>query len=207
NYRIQTINDLAPNARNVNNLTGAREVVRWAFTEASVGDVSEIFEVDNAYVVALLTEQTEEGIAELKDVRDQVLTEVRNEKKGDYIIEKIKGLSTLEEMKGVFGDIASIGTTPDLKLSATVLPGVGFAPKSIGTIFGLEKSGVISDPIKEDIGVIVAELNTITPAPEIADYSRYQNQLNANSSQRTSYMLMMALEELAEIKDYRYKFF
>src|SRR5690606_20824162 len=26
NYRIQTINDLAPNARNVNNLTGAREV-------------------------------------------------------------------------------------------------------------------------------------------------------------------------------------
>jgi peptidyl-prolyl cis-trans isomerase D len=207
NYRIQTVNDLTPNSRNVNDLTGAREVVRWAFTEASVGNVSEIFEVDNAYVVALLTDQTEEGIAELKDVRDQVLTEVRNRKKGDYIIEKIQGLGTLQEMKEVFGDVASIGTTPDLKLSATVLPGVGFAPKSIGTIFGLEKTGVVSDPVKEDIGVIVAKLNAITPAPEIADYSRYQNQLSQNSSQRTGYMIMMAMEELAEVKDYRYKFF
>src|SRR5690606_17232387 len=48
-YRIISAHGISPNARNINNLTGAREVVRWAFTDAGVGDVSEIFELDNAY--------------------------------------------------------------------------------------------------------------------------------------------------------------
>src|SRR5690606_33867663 len=188
-YRIISAHGISPNARNINNLTGAREVVRWAFTDAGVGDVSEIFELDNAYVVALLTAKTEEGYAELKDVQDQVVTMVRNEKKAQYIADKIKGMNSLEEMKNVFGDVASLGNTPDLKLSATVLPGVGYAPKAIGTIFGLIQAGAISKPRQEEIGVIVAKLNAITPAPEIGDYSRYQNQLTANSCQRASYMV------------------
>src|SRR5690606_30873719 len=119
-YRIISAHGISPYARDINNLTGAREVVRWAFTDAGVGDVSEIFELDNAYVVALLTAKTEEGYAELKDVQDQVVTMVRNEKKAQYIADKIKGMNSLEEMKNVFGDVASLGNTPDLKLSATV---------------------------------------------------------------------------------------
>jgi peptidyl-prolyl cis-trans isomerase D len=207
NYNIITANDVNPNERNLNNLAGAREVIRWAFTDASVGDVSPIFELEDAYVVAHLSGRTEEGTAKLNDVRDQVLAQVRNEKKAKYIMDKLSGLASLQEMKEVFGEVASIGNTPDLKLSASVLPGVGFAPKTIGTIFGLKGAGEISEPIKEDIGVIVAKVNSITPAPDIADYSRYQNQLTENNSQRTSYMIMMAIEKFAEVKDYRYKFF
>src|SRR5690606_21518221 len=134
-YRLINVSGLSPNARNINNLTGAREVVRWAFTDAAVGDVSEIFELDEAYVVALVTGQTEEGYAELKDVQDQVITLVRNEKKAQYIADKIAGMTSLEEMKNVFGDVASLGNTPNLELSATVLPGVGYAPRAVGTIF------------------------------------------------------------------------
>lgn len=205
-YRVIHLSELTPNARSINNLTGAREVVRWAFTDASVGDVSNIFELDEAYVVALVTGKTEEGDAELKNVKDQVLSEVRNDKKAAYIADKIKGMDSLDEMKKVFGDVASLGNTPDLKLSATVLPGVGYAPKAIGTIFGLTQ-GEVSTPIQEDIGVVVAKLNSVAPASEVADYTRFQNQLTANSSQRSSYMIMMALEDLAKVKDYRYKFF
>ncbi|MEX2591638.1 MAG: SurA N-terminal domain-containing protein [Anditalea sp.] len=207
NYRIINANDVTSNARNLNTLTGAREVIRWAFSDASVGNVSEIFELDNAYVVALLTNRTEEGTAELDDVRDQVLAQVKNDKKADYIMEKLEGLTSLEKMEEIFGDAGSIGTTADLKLNAAVLLGVGFAPKAIGAIFSLDEAGELTPPIKEDIGVIVAKLNNITPAPEIADYSRYKNQLTSNSSQRTAYMINMAMEELAEVKDYRYKFF
>jgi peptidyl-prolyl cis-trans isomerase D len=151
---------------------------------------------------------SEEGAADLNDanIRDQVLVEVRNEKKADYITEKIKGLETLDAMKEVFPD-ASLGGTPDLRLNASVIPGVGFAPKAVGAIFGLKNEGQISTPIKEEIGLIVAQLNSLTPAPEIADFTRYQNEVADGASQRTGYMIMMALEELADVKDYRYKFF
>lgn len=45
-YRVMDANGLATNARSINNLTGAREVVRWAFNDASVGGVSPVFELE-----------------------------------------------------------------------------------------------------------------------------------------------------------------
>jgi peptidyl-prolyl cis-trans isomerase D len=206
-YRIIQANGVDPFARTLNNLQNAREVVRWAYNDASVGKVSPVFELDNAYVVALLSNRTEEGTASLEQVRPQVLVQVRNEKKAAMIEERLQGKSTLEEMREAFPNEASVDNTADLKMSATVLPGVGFAPKAVGAIFGLKNSGEITKPIREDIGVVVAKLNNLTPAPEIADYTSYQRQATLNSSQRTAYMVMMALEDLAEVKDYRYKFF
>jgi peptidyl-prolyl cis-trans isomerase D len=206
-YRIIQANGVEAFARNLNNLQGAREVVRWAFNDASVGKVSPVFELDNGYVVALLTSKTEEGTASLEQVRAQVLTQVRNDKKAEMIKNRLQGKTTLEEMKQEFANDASLDQMADLRLNASVLPGVGFAPKAIGAAFGLQSPGQISRPIHEDVGVIVMKLNSLTPASEIADYSNYQRQLTLNTSQRTAYMVMMALEDLAEVKDYRYKFF
>lgn len=206
-YRIIQANNVDAFARNLNNLQSAREVIRWAFNDASVGKVSTVFELDNTYLVAVLKSKYEEGTATLDQVRQQVLTQVRNDKKAEMIKEKIKDKASLEDMEAVFTDVASLDNTADLRLSASVLPGVGFAPKAIGAVFGLQNPGDISKPIHEDVGIIVIKLNSLTPSSEIADYNSYQRQLTLNASQRTSYMIMMALEDLANVKDYRYKFF
>lgn len=208
NYQVMGASNVGATARSLNNMSGAREIVRWAFNDASVGGVSPVFELDDAYVVALLTNETEEGDGSVNDplINAQATQELKNEKKAAYIKEQIAGLENLEAIKEAFPD-ASIGSTADLRMNASVLPGVGFAPKAVGAIFGLQDAGEMTDPIQEDIGVIVAQLNSIIPAAEIADYTRYQNEITDNASQRTAYMIMMAMEELAEVKDYRYKFF
>lgn len=205
--RIIQANNVDAFARNLNNLQNAREVIRWAFNDASEGSVSPVFELDNAYIVASLKKRYEEGTATLDQVRAQVLVQVRNDKKAEIIKEKLNGKTTLEEMQAVFPNESSLDKSPDLRLNASVLPGVGFAPRAIGAAFGLKNPGDISKPIHEDVGIIVIKLNSLTPAGEIADYSGYQRQLTLNTSQRTAYMIMMALEELADVKDYRYKFF
>jgi peptidyl-prolyl cis-trans isomerase D len=199
-YRIIQANNVDAFARNLNNLQNAREVVRWAFNDASVGKVSDVFELDNIYIVATLKNKYEEGTASLDQVRQQVLTQVRNDKKADMIKEKIKDKTSLADMQALFEDVASLDNTADLRLSASVLPGVGFAPKAIGAVFGLKNPGDISKPIHEDVGIIVLKLNALTPSPEIADYNSYQRQLTLNASQRTSYMIMMALEDLANVR-------
>jgi peptidyl-prolyl cis-trans isomerase D len=205
--RIIQANNVDAFARNLNNLQNAREVIRWAFNDASEGGVSPVFELDNAYIVTTLKKRYEEGTATLDQVRAQVLVQVRNDKKAEIIKEKISGKASLEEMQAVFPNESSLDKSPDLRLNASVLPGVGFAPRAIGAAFGLKNAGDISKPIHEDVGIIVVKLNSLTPAGEIADYSSYQRQLTLNTSQRTAYMIMMALEELADVKDYRYKFF
>lgn len=206
-YRIIQANNVDAFARTLNNLQSAREVVRWAFNEASEGSVSPVFELDNAYIVANLKKKYEEGTASLDQVRQQVLVQVRNDKKAEIIKEKLAGKSSLEEMQAVFPNEASLDKSPDLRMNASVLPGVGYAPKAIGAAFGLKNSGDISKPIHEDVGIIVIKLNSLTPAADIASYNSYQSQLTLNASQRTAYMIMMALEDLADVKDYRYKFF
>jgi peptidyl-prolyl cis-trans isomerase D len=206
-FRIIQANGVGAFSRNLNNQTNAREIIRWAFNDASVGKVSQVFELDNTYIVAKLRGKYEEGVASLDQVRAQVLVQVRNEKKAAKITERIKGKTTLEEIKAEFGDDASLDNSADLTLGSSVLPGVGFAPRAIGAIFGLKNSGEMTKPIHEDVGVIVAKLNSITPATEVADYNSYQASIAQNNSQRTTYMIMMALEDLANVKDYRYKFF
>lgn len=207
NYRILQANNVDANARNINNLQNAREVIRWAFADdTSTGEVSTVFELDNAYVVATLVNKRDEGDVKLEDVKEQIEAQVRNEKKAEIIKSKLAGKTSLEEMKAVFPSEASVNEIPDLKLSANVIPGVGFAPRAIGAIFGIQQ-GEITQPIREDVGVIVGKLNALTPAAEIGDYSSYQGQLTQNASQRTTYSVMMALQDLAGVKDYRYKFF
>lgn len=204
--RIIQANNVDPTSRNLNNLTDARQVVIWAFSEAAVGEVSTVFELNDAYLVASLVSRKEEGEAKLEDVKDQVKQLVLNEKKAALIQEKLSAKATLEEMKGVFTD-AAINEVPSLRLSDAVLPGIGFAPKAIGTIFGLQGSGQLTKPVQEDIGVLVGRLNTLTPAAEIGDYTVYQSQLTQGAFQRMTYQIMMALQELAKVKDYRYKYF
>ena len=205
-FRILQANNVDATSRNLNNIANAREVVIWAFGEASVGEVSTVFELDNTYVVATLVSRKEEGEAKLEDVKDQVKQLVMNDKKAAMIQEKLAGKTTLEEMKAVFPD-ASLNDVPGLRLSTSVIPGIGFAPKAIGTLFGLKSSGQITKPVQEDIGVIVSKLNNLTPATEIGDYTSYQAQLSQAASQRMTYQIMMALQELAKVKDYRYKYF
>lgn len=205
-YRILQANNVDATSRNLNNLQNAREVIIWVFGEGSQGKVSKVFELDNSYVVATIVSKKEEGKAKLEDVREQVEQQVRNEKKAALIAEKLAGKTTLEEMKGVFVD-ASINEIPDLRLSTSVIPGVGFAPKAVGTIFGLQSEGQITKPIQEDIGVLVGRLNNLTPSTEIGDYTSYQAQLSQSGSQRMTYQIMMALQDLADVKDYRYKYY
>ena len=204
---VQSAEDLLPSAENIPGLGEARPIVRWAYNDASVGDVSEVFELDDAYVVAVLTGEREEGIAQLKDVREQVLARVRGQKKGEQIAQKLKGMSgSLDEMATAYGNNATVYTSSDLKLSSTTLPNVGFAPKAVGKAFAMEE-GEVSDPIITDNGVVVIELQSLTPATEIADYAAYKDQVKQQQEARTSFNITEAVEEAADIEDKRYKFY
>jgi len=205
-FRIIQANNVDATSRNLNNITDARSVVIWAFSEAAEGEVSEVFELDNSYLVAALVSKKEEGEAKLEDVKDQVKQLVLNEKKAEMIQQKLAGKTTLAQMKAIYPD-ASLNEVPGLRLSDSVIPGIGFAPKAIGAIFGLKNKGQMTKPVQEDIGVIVALMNNLTPAAAIGDYTAYQAQLAQGASQRMTYQIMMALQELAKVKDYRYKYF
>ncbi|MGI9545333.1 MAG: peptidylprolyl isomerase, partial [Cyclobacteriaceae bacterium] len=193
------------NARNVNTLSDAREVVRWLYNNASKGKVSEVFELDDQYVVAVMTGEEEEGTAKLDDVREELTVKTKYQKKGELIKQQLSELSgSLEEIASAFGTDANVYSASDLKLSSSSLANVGNAPLAVGRAFSLKPSAR-SQAIVEDNGVLIVELISIIEAPEVADYGQYKQQIRQTAENRDGFSIGNAIREHSNIVDERYK--
>ncbi len=204
---IREAEGIGPNDYNIPQLGEARQIVSWLFNTADEGVVSDVFDLNDKYVVAVMTGEVEEGTADLEDVRLEVEKKVIDEKKAAQLIERLAALSgTLEERAKEFGDDASIYENSDIKLSAYSLPSVGTAPEAIGTLFAMQNEA-ISKPVKTENGVVVLKLLSLTEPPEIGDYSLYKASLERTLQNRTSFYVNEAIKEWADIEDERYKFY
>ncbi len=207
NLLMQEAPNLDQNARRFGTLNNARNVVSWLFRTASNGRVSEVYEVDDNYVVAVMTGESEAGTASIEDVRNEITVKVKNQKKADIIAEKLASLEgELEDIASAYGTDATVYTSSDLKLNSNSIPNVGFAPEAVGVAFALE-SGQRSKPISSDNGVLLMEMVSLTPAPQIADYSQYKQQLTQQYENGVGFSISNAVRENADIDDRRYKFF
>jgi peptidyl-prolyl cis-trans isomerase D len=206
-YSVRSSGKMNPNQRTIGNLGSARPIVRWAFTEASKGKVSEVFETDSHFVVAVLTNETEKGTADFEEVKAIVSRELKKELQGEKIKEKLSGLSgSLNEIAAAYGPDANVYSSSDVKISSNSLPNVGQAPTVIGAIFGLELN-TQSQPLEANNGIVIVNVVNRTPAPEIADYSAYKDQLAQSRRNNVSFEIKAAIEEKADIVDERYKFY
>ncbi len=195
------------NERNLTGLKNAREIVKWAYNDASVGTVSPVYTMDEQYVVAMLIAKREEGTASVNDVRNDVTAKVRNELKGAQIIEKLSKLTgDFTKIAADYGAQAINGVAPDLTFASSSIASIGYEPIASGKVFGL-KPGKKTDAFKGEAGVMILELIKITPAPEVADYNQQKTQKEAQRSSSDDYQIDEALKKLADIQDERYKFY
>ncbi len=193
--------------RRIGTMGEARPVVQWLFRDASEGKISQVFDLQDQNVVAIMTNEVEKGYKPLATVRDEITPAVRNELKGKVITEKINGLKgSLEEIKTGYGNDANVYSTSDLKLSSNSLPTVGFDPVAVGAAFSLE-TGKRTKPLSGENGVVVIEMLNKTVAPTTTDYSTYKSQLEQGNTNRTSMGVAEAIKENADIVDERYKFY
>ena len=193
--------------RRIGTVGEARPVVQWLFRDASKGKISQVFDLQDQNVVAIMTGAVEKGYRPLASVKDEITPAVRNELKGKVIIEKLSGLKgSLDEMKTAYGADANVYSTSDLKLSSNSLPTVGFDPVAVGMAFSLE-NGKQSKPLAGENGVVVMELTNKTIAPSVNDYSVYKTQLDQGNVNRSSMGIAEAIKENADIVDERYKFY
>lgn len=206
-YNIRQSGKITTSQRSIGNLQNAREVVRWAFTDAKVNKVSDVFEVSDYYVVAVLTNESEKGVASFEEVKPQIIREVKKELQAEKIKEKLATLSgSLSEIASAYGSEAKVSSVSDLKLGDNSLQSAGLAPEAIGRAFGMNE-GDVSEPLEAKNGIVVLKVLSKTPAGEIADYSSYKDQIAQSRKNNTSFKIKTAIEENADIVDERYKFY
>ena len=196
------------NANAVGRLNDARQIVTWLYGQASVGDVSD-FDLDGEYVVAVYTNETEEGLQSIDEVRAEITEILKNEKKADFIKSKLSSLSgNVNEMASAYGPETQLFAKQSVKMEDNSLGTLGFAPEAIGAACGLQNVGDKTAPIViEGAGVVVLQLKAKTDASELGDYTLYENELLQNANTLIRQNLLNAITEKIEVKDERYKYF
>jgi peptidyl-prolyl cis-trans isomerase D len=185
----------------------ARQVVQWLFRDAEEGKVSDAFNLDGTYVVAVMTAEVEKGYKSLELVKEEITPAVENELKSKLIIEKLNKLNgSLAEIASAYGQEAIVQNMSDLKLGSNTMSAVGFDAKAVGISFSLE-SGKRSKPYAGDRGVLIVEMQNKTIAPAVADYTANKMRLEQVAQNKNTMSIGEAIKEKANIVDNRYKFY
>ncbi len=187
---------------NIPGLGSQRQVVRWAFEDATdVGDYKNFSISGFGFIVAKVVEKNDEGLMSVEDASITVIPEIRKEKKAQMIREKITA-TTIDEIAK--NQNQGVKTAAALTLKNTTLAGAGTEPKVIGAAFGLEQ-GVASKLIDGEKGVYVIEVTKITEATALENYTSYVNRLNTTLRNSVQSKVYQALQEAADIEDNRAK--
>ncbi|MFQ8804783.1 MAG: peptidyl-prolyl cis-trans isomerase [Alistipes indistinctus] len=188
--------------RNISGMDNSREIVRWAFN-AEQGDVSPVTEVDGNYVVALLTGVSEDGIAPLTAVSQNIATILRQQIKGKMLSDSLSGGTSLQAVATKVG--AEVKKAGDVDFNSFYVNGVGVEPALIGAVSAVQP-GALSKPVVGMAGVYLFDVtgrqNTDNVTPE-SERARLESMGLSYLSERVSQVLV----EAANVKDNRVKFF
>lgn len=199
--------NVTPSDRRIGTVSDARQVVQWLFRDGEKGKVSDVFDMQDLYVVAVMTGEIEKGYKPFELVKEEITPATRNEVKSKIIIEKLTPLQgTLDEIAAAFGKDAAVYSMSDLKLSTNSMTTIGFDPLAVGTAFSPE-GGKRTKPFAAERGVVMVEMQNKTIAPAIADYSANKAQLEQVAQNRNTSGIAEAIKLKANIVDKRYKFY
>ncbi len=190
------------------NLDSPRELIRWAF-KAKVGDLTEkVFEIDNQYVVAKLTQILPKGIAPLEsikaDIEPMVITKLKAKKLIEQASSALSGASSIDQVAQKLGKSAV--AVENIVFANPIIPGVAQENAVIGTVFGLQPSK-ISKAIEGVQGVYVVSVRDFVNPENPSNLLSQKRQMEQSLKQRVQGSSFQALLEKADIKDNRAQFY
>jgi len=206
NYNKLLATDIKPNDMNVAALGSSRQLVKWIYG-ADKGDVSEVFTIDNKYVVATVTEINAEGIMSPAKARPRVEYIIRNEKKGEVIKKKIGTANTLESIAAATSQ--QVQKADSLNSSSPSFPNAGQEGKVGGYAFYAAAKGKVSAPLAGNGGVYsIRTENIYAKSNSAASIDQQRSTFIQNQRMAVNRGVMeAALKKASKVKDSRSKIF
>ncbi len=159
----RTYQSIRTNTNRIAGINNPREIVRWAFKDdVKIGDISNVFELENMYVVAVLTKIVPEGYAPYEDIIERYASTIKKVKKGEILVEKAKAYGT--DYQKMIDDLGGEKTTVEnITMEGRGYGSFGVEEKIGGTTLGM-KEGVYSAPIAGGNAMAIVKVTGTTPA-------------------------------------------
>lgn len=202
---VVPVEGVLESTRRVGDSDNAREVVRWVFDKKTrKGSVSDVIIVDNKYYfVTAVTEVHKEGITPIEEVAPLYRAEVASKKAVTALVGEVSG--KIEGCTDVEAVAAALGTTVSHQ------DGIAFGspyqmsdPKLVGAV-AVAETGKLCGPVEGTGGVFVFQ---VTDRKQGSFYTaKDADNFAAQKGHFATNMLRSILNDEAEVKDYRARFF
>ncbi|MDR1181840.1 MAG: SurA N-terminal domain-containing protein [Bacteroidales bacterium] len=193
---------------------GGREIVRWIFNETTKkGNVSEVFSLENMYVVVVLKDIYPEGYRTLEheQVKTQIEAIVKQEKKAVKLEEIFKqSLAKKENLATIATNHNTAANTITVSFSDRNFGYYGPEPGLIGKIFAQPSAKEI-EVLKGDMGVYAIKINKVDVPALDANLTNNNNSSMVIQQNQMMYQNRVAsggtrtLRKMYKIKDNRYR--
>lgn len=183
----------------------SRPVIRWAFQNKK-GDVSEIFECDDKFVVAAIQGNQPEGYRSLAAMTPVLQAELVARKKAELLAEQLaaKNLTSLEAYAEAMN--SSVDSVKFVNFNTRRIAGIGAEPK-LNAMVSLAQQGKLNSPVAGNNGVYVFEIYEETDGNKAFDEQAEVAALDATNAYRLGYQAIQSLINNATIKDNRIRFY
>ncbi|MFA5712588.1 MAG: SurA N-terminal domain-containing protein [Bacteroidales bacterium] len=204
--KILQANNIVEGSKTIAGYDNAREIVRWLYDEKTKeGSVSQVISVDNRYFfVVAVKEVREEGVAPLAAVESEISSILTNQKRKEKLIKTMRGvtdsLTTLEQVSEL------------LKSGISTQNGISFGsqgsrfldPTFIGAATAAPEQ-TLQGPVEGKIGLYFfrvdsRETGAFFTEDDAKERVEFTNQYHMQ-------ILPKVYEVLADVKDWRVKFF
>jgi peptidyl-prolyl cis-trans isomerase D len=201
-WAIVPVHALTENTYKINNIKNSRDIIKWAFG-AEKGQVSDVYECGEQFVIAGLTEINDGEYSSIEAVQADLNIQVMNKKKADYITEQMKSAKTLEDAAKIFA--TEIKSADSISLTALHLGAAGVEPAVIGKALSLTPN-TVSKPIVGNNGVYLISVSEKRVADSPIDIKEESKQLSMYTAYTKSSSAIQLIQEKAKIKDNRARF-
>lgn len=207
NLHIRFGSNITSESKTVMGLEDSKELVRWAY-KAELGDISEVIELSDKFVIATLTKVAEKGYRPQEEVANMIKSTLIKEKKAQTIIDKINSYKsdskTITSLANKMG--TTIKTASDINFNSYSIPQAGTEPNLVGAI-SVTGVDAISEPIEGNRGVYVFKVTEETDNPNAQTIASTKSSIEQSKAYMVYYQAFNALEELANVEDYKIQYY
>jgi len=186
-------------------LGSSRQIVRWAFNQETNLHTPSFFDLDDKYIITVLSNILEYEVKPLPLVEDDIKLILQNKQKSNLIANKLKNMNytTLNEVAKNFN--IKVKPIDALSMNSDVFGDEGYNPEMVGLFLGSE-NGNISEPQIIKNGVVIFQKLKEDP-PKNSNFNSYKSIITNDYHSQVDLHLVETLKEGKNILDNRFNFY
>ena len=186
-------------------IKNSRQVIRWALQHKK-GEISEIFECSDKFVVAGIEGTVAEGYRSVDYMAPALKAEIAAQKKGEKISAdlKAKNLTSVEAYAEAMG--SKVDSVKFVNFGTRRISGIGVEPK-LNAMVSLAEVGKVGEPVAGNNGVYVFKVYDRSKEAKEYNEANEVKAIDASNAYRFGYQAIRTLVDNADIEDNRIRFF